>query len=187
MIGLLDGLRHGGLVAIDGLPCSGKSTLAERLVEGGGFQCIAVDEFFLPESAWRADAHPAFPLTCSRNDEFITAIRDLAGDGRCRYFPFDWDRMQVSSVARVVERAAGPVVVEGMTSLQPVIADLYDVRIFVESDRRSALDAILRRDGDYFGDVWRTVWLPSADIYMQTNPRTRADYIVIGRGVAEPP
>ena len=87
------------LLAIDGLLCSGKSTLAGEIVEANGFQCIAVDDFF------------------QRYEEFLTAIGQLAGSGHCSYYPFDWPSMKVSQELRTVMLADGPVIVEGTSSL----------------------------------------------------------------------
>lgn len=153
------------LLAVDGLPCSGKSTLAEKMAEANGFQCIAVDDFF------------------QRYEEFLTAIRELAGSGRCSYYPFDWPSMRFSQERRTVMLANGPVIVEGTSSLHPDLAPLFDVRFFVESDETTILDAVLRRDGNYFENEWRDLWLPNAALYMETKPRQRADFFVAGRGV----
>jgi hypothetical protein len=40
------------LIAIGGLPCAGKSTMARRLVERLGATCIELDEFVLPQRDW---------------------------------------------------------------------------------------------------------------------------------------
>jgi hypothetical protein len=45
------------------------------------------------------------------------------------------------------------------------------------------LQAILERDGDYFEHEWRTLWLPSIAICMKTDPRSRADFLIRGRGM----
>ena len=76
-----------------------KSTLAGKIVEANGFQCIAVDDFF------------------QRYEEFLTAIGQLAGSGHCSYYPFDWPSMKVSQELRTVMLADGPVIVEGTSSL----------------------------------------------------------------------
>ena len=38
------------LIAIDGLPCSGKGTLVDKLREQVDLDCIELDDFVLPES-----------------------------------------------------------------------------------------------------------------------------------------
>jgi len=171
------------LLAVDGLPCSGKSTLVTKMAARIGLQVVAVDDFFLPKSMWPRPITPSFPFPHYRYEVFLATVRELATTGRCEYLPFDWDSMEISQVARSVILSAGPVAVEGTSGLHPEIAPLFDLRFFVESDERSTLEAILKRDGSYFEEEWRTLWLPSSAIYMETEPQLRADFLVRGRGI----
>jgi uridine kinase len=50
------------LIAIDGLPCSGKGTLVAKLKERVDLDCIELDDFVLPEEHWRSLNQPAFPF-----------------------------------------------------------------------------------------------------------------------------
>ena len=171
------------MIAIDGLPCSGKSTLASKLAMLLEAECLPVDDFFLPQSDWPTDIRPGFPFPFYRYEEFVVAIGNLTGTGRCRYFPFDWDEMRVSTTPRIVTLER-PVIVEGASSLHREIARHYDIRFFVESDGSTMLEAILKRDGNFFEKEWRGLWLPSVASYMLTSPQERADFLVTGRGAA---
>ena len=71
------------LVAIDGLPCSGKTTLAERLQDKFGFECVHLDDFVLPKSEWPLDCKPAFPFEYIRYNDFLDTIRSLSMTGKC--------------------------------------------------------------------------------------------------------
>ena len=90
--------------------------------------------------------------------------------------------MKVSQELRTVTLADGHVIVEGTSSLHPDLAPLFDIRFFVESDETTILEAVLKRDGNYFENEWRDLWLPNAALYMETKPRERADFFVAGRG-----
>jgi hypothetical protein len=50
------------LVAIDGLPVSGKTSLGERLIGELGAQCLWLDEFVKPEAEWPSRDTPSFPF-----------------------------------------------------------------------------------------------------------------------------
>jgi hypothetical protein len=50
------------LIGIDGRPCSGKSTLADRLLDEIGADAIFLDDFFIPQAEWPKDIRPAFPF-----------------------------------------------------------------------------------------------------------------------------
>jgi hypothetical protein len=117
---------------------------------------MPMDDFFLPPSEWPSGIVPAFPFPFYRYQTFLSAVEKLAVSGSCEYLPFEWERMEVSQRARRVDLAAGPVVVEGTSSLHPRITPLYE---------------------------WRTLWLPSTAIYMETNPGSRADFLIAGRGM----
>ena len=176
--------KRPSLVAVDGLPCSGKSTLADRLLLALDGECIALDDFLLPERAWPPLRRPAFPFEYIRYGQFLSAVRDLALNGECAFSPFDWSTCEISPAARRVDLKK-PVVVEGVSALNPEIAGLFDLRIFVESDRTTTLEvAIGRAGGGPWIECWHSLFLPSVDLYMLSSPRERADLVVSGRGIA---
>jgi uridine kinase len=65
------------LIAIDGLPCSGKGTLVGRLKERMDLDCIEVDDFVLPEEQWPSRNQPAFPFPFIRYKAFLEAVKTL--------------------------------------------------------------------------------------------------------------
>ena len=75
-----------------------------------------------------------------------------------------------------------PVIVEGVSVLNPALTPLYGLKLFVESDGASVLRTAELRGGGVWLEAWRTLFLPSADLYMQTQPEQRADIVVLGRG-----
>ena len=170
------------LIAIDGLPCAGKSLLAKKLTNDDLSRIVPIDDFFLPQASWPPDIRPAFPFPFYRYGTFLQTIKQLAERGTCNYLPFDWDVMEVSGQPRVVDLKLGTVVVEGTSCLHPELTPLYDLRFFVESDAATMLEAILERDGLYFQTQWSELWLPSVEQYMESKPQGRAHYRVEGRG-----
>ncbi len=168
------------LIAIDGLPCAGKTTLAMRLQEIHGFECLHVDEFLRPEDEWHG-SQPAFPFPYIRYEEFLQAVTDLAEQGECSYAPYDWKTLTVSATPRRITTHR-PVIVEGVSALVPLLEPYYGLKIFVDSDRRSIQDVARTRSLGIWLREWREIFLPSADMYMLTRPERRADMIVPGRG-----
>jgi uridine kinase len=134
------------MIAIDGLPLAGKSTLADRLVEELGFGILRIDDFNHALSDWPADITPGYPFPFVRIDAFHAALRRLRSEGACAYFPMDWDAGYVSPEPRLLFRDK-PIVIEGVSVLDPAVLDCYDLKLFVESDRASVLDAMIARDG----------------------------------------
>lgn len=169
------------LIAIDGLPVSGKSTLADRLQTKLGAHCLYLDDFVRPEAEWRGHAVPAFPFEYIRYGEFLAAVQALARGETIRIPLYDWSTGRVGDDHREI-RPEGLVVVEGVSSLHPDLAALYDLRLWVESDASTTLSASLARGVGDWEREWREVFMPSVELYMQTQPRQRADHLVAGRG-----
>jgi uridine kinase len=169
------------LVAIDGLPLAGKSTLADRLALALGAECVRLDDFVKPEAEWRPHNQPSFPFDFIRYDEFVAAASGLATSGLCSFRPFSFETGGIEPEAREV-RVNLPVIVEGVSALHPDLAPLYDLRIWVESDAASTLAASAQRGMGPWAREWHELFLPSVDLYLQTKPWKRADIQARGRG-----
>jgi uridine kinase len=169
-----------GLIAIDGLPVSGKSTLAERLENELGAVTIYLDDFVRPPAEWRGVAKPAFPFPYIRYDEFFATVKALAHDEAARYRRYDWETGRLAAWREV--RPEGLVVIEGVSALHPVLAPLYDLRFWIESDAETTLAASLARGAGDWEREWRDLFMPSVALYLATDPRGRADHLVAGRG-----
>lgn len=170
-----------GLLAIDGLPCAGKTTLAERIQAAPGFEILYLDDFVRPENEWSSLRVPAFPFEFMRYGEFVGSVRTLARTGRCTYARFDFETRAIAKELRTIALER-PVIIEGVSALNEALCDLYAFKIFVDSDRGSVLDAAARRSDEPWSAHWRTLFVPSVDIYMRSRPELRADVIVPGRG-----
>ena len=169
------------LIGIDGLPVSGKSTLADRFAEEFGSNVISLDDFVLPQAEWPTPIRPGFPFPYIRHAAFFGSVETLAHTGACRFQLYDWDRQALGSW-KEVRLGEKPVVVEGVSALAAKLAPLYDLKIWVESDRDTTLQASLERGVGDWEKQWRELFMPSVDIYLDTNPMERADVIIAGRG-----
>jgi uridine kinase len=168
-------------IAIDGLPCAGKSTLADHLKRSLDAECIHLDDFVLPESEWPPARIPAFPFSFIRYDAFLTTVTALATTGACSFHPFDWHSLAISQRLHVV-RLEKPVIIEGVSALHP-LSHHFALKVFLESDRATSLQAALERGAGGWEREWREFFMPSVDIYMRTQPEKRADLLVAGRGL----
>jgi uridine kinase len=179
---------HLRLLAIDGLPLAGKTTLADRLAAAIGGACVFLDDFIKPEREWRWRDRPSFPFDFIRHDEFVGTVRSLARDGACRYRPWDYRTGERADADVAVRREDGrPVIVEGVSALHPDLAPLYDLRIWVESDAATVLDAARARGVGSWAREWEVMFVPSVALYLRTDPIGRADLLAAGRGVSVAP
>ncbi|QYO76752.1 uridine kinase family protein [Devosia salina] len=184
MISMAEAIEQAGgkrTIAIDGLPASGKSTLAERLASELGAVCLFLDDFVIPEDLWPRPLLPAYPFPYFRHAAFIAAAAELATNRLCQFQPYDWASGQLAA-PHTIDAQDRPVIIEGVSALDPALAPLYDLRLWIESDAASTLDAALARGKGQWATEWRYYFLPSAEHYMITRPQDRADRIVAGRG-----
>lgn len=172
------------LIAIDGLPVSGKSTLADRMIEAIGAEAIYLDDFVKPEAQWRGSVAAGFPFPYIRYADFLNTVQTLRRDGSCSYFPYDWGTGRAAEKARLITLAQ-PVIIEGVSSLHPYLEPLYDTSFWVESDAKSTLQASLEPGVGDWADEWRNLFMPCVELYLNSKPRDRANHIVKGRGYSE--
>lgn len=180
-VGLI-GMRPGSrLVAIDGLPVSGKSTLADRLETELGGSIVYLDDFVRPEGEWRGKVGPAFPFPYIRYDEFCQTVMMLAQGRVARYRRYDWAAGRLADRWTEID-PGGLVVIEGVSALNAELAPLYGLRFWVESDAETTLAASLARGVGDWEREWRELFMPSVALYLASKPQGRADHLVRGRG-----
>jgi uridine kinase len=170
------------LVAIDGLPLSGKTTLALRLLNELGAECVQLDDFVKPEAEWRFRDKPSFPFDYIRYDEFVSAVCSLAHDHGCLFHSYDWVTGRIADEPKVI-CGGGIAIVEGVSALHPDLAPLYDLRVWIDSDPKTALAASFERGVGWWAHEWEFMFLPSVELYLQTEPKARADVVALGRGL----
>lgn len=169
------------LIAIDGRGCSGKSTLATQLAEslGPSATVLGVDSFFTPFAEQQAPAPGV--LRHLRWREFQEAIAQFRQGRGLHYRPYDWDADRLLPSETV---DAPLLVVEGLYAMHRDVADLYDARIWIESDLSTRWDRVLHRDGPRRIDRWRDEWVLLEQRYVdEQQPWRRADVMVAGIGL----
>lgn len=74
----------------------------------------------------------------------------------------------------------GLIIIEGVYSLSDRVYSKYDVKIFVECNRRLRLKRGLERDGENAHGFWEQ-WMIGEDKYVEEQkPQERADFIISG-------
>lgn len=157
-----------------------KTTLVTKLEQGA--QAIYLDEFFIPEREWPQDRTPRFPFFYFRYQEFIDGIKALAAGRPFTYHAYDW-KTDAPSKEAITIKPEGIIIVEGVSVLNTELASLYYKKIWVDSDHATQLRAIEEREKGNNLDLWKTIYLPSVELYCLQKPWERADIIYAGRGI----
>ncbi len=170
------------VVGIDGRACSGKSTLARKLISDLNAVLFQMDDLFIPFNDQPKDMKPAFPFPYFRNDVFHKGVSMLSTGKPYSYYPYDWHTDTISTVQKFVQPAR-VTLVEGISVLSSTMAQMYHIRIFVLSDVASQLTSAMDRDGEKFEPFWRLRWIPSEELYMKSRPWKSAHFFYPGRGL----
>lgn len=170
------------LIAIDGRPCSGKTTLTMQLEQALHAQSIYLDEFFIPFREWPENQTPRFPFFYFRYQEFVNGIKALALGKPFIYHSYDW-QTDAPSITTTTITPIGVILVEGVSVLNLELVNLYYKKIWVDSEYTAEMTAIESREKGINLDLWKNIYLPSVDIYCKQKPWERADIIYKGRGL----
>lgn len=151
-------------IAIDGPCASGKTTLASALSKKFGAQIIHTDDFFLPfdmrteERLSQAGGNVHYERFA---DEVVAGIKK--GESFV-YGIFDCGTGVVSKSEPIYPHKN--IIIEGAYSLHPEIPDdIYDLKIFIETDIETQLERILNRNGAKALETFKSKWIPFENRY----------------------
>ena len=148
------------VVAIDGHGAAGKTTIAGELTLARDASLIHMDEYF--QEMWdTGDPHPMsryyawHALRAEALEPTIRWLRETGGIGQ------------------------GPplVIVEGVSSASPALADLIDRAVFVQTPEEVRLERLHDRISD---EEWDEDWLAAERAYFAGRPPESFDLVVPG-------
>ena len=194
--------EHPLRVAIDGRDAAGKTTLADELaplveVQGRPVVRASIDGFHRPRAErYRRgrDSALGYYLDSFDHDALRRELLlPLGPGGNRRYRTAVFD---VRKDERVFERphtapADAVALVDGIFLCRPELDDLWDLRIFVDTDFEEARRREAARDGagraDDFDHLYETRYAPGQQLYFEAaEPKLRADVIVANSDVDAP-
>jgi uridine kinase len=161
------------VVALDGRSGAGKSVLAQAVALHTGGCVLEGDDFYAPRLDREGLAAAAARSAAELADDGVIdwrrlrseALEPLAAGRPARYHPYDWESGDGRLLEReVVVRPAPVVIVDGVYSARPELADLVHLRVLVSaSDDLRARRILERGDEDETG--WPAVWASAEQHY----------------------
>ncbi len=159
-------LGPGRLVCIDGPAGSGKTTLSAALVDVvPDAQVVHCDELL---QGWRG--LPGLAGTIA------ALLAPLAAGEVGRWRRWDWVADGWAETHEV--RPGGLLVLDGVGSWSPAIADLVGVLVWLEADSTERLTRGLARDGEAMRSHWEQWRLDEDDLFSRLGTRAHADLLV---------
>ena len=168
------------IVAIDGPGGSGKSTIAAAVTEATGAALVHTDDFFRPGGGPEGSLDRYYDWRRLR----AQALEPLRARRDAVFRRFDWDRGRGLG-GPVTVSPAGLLLLEGVFSAAPQLADLVDRTVFVDTPEPERLR---RLRGRIAPEEWDDNWLLAEQAYFGlTRPPTSFDLTVSGDGDDEHP
>jgi uridine kinase len=170
------------LVAIDGHSGAGKSTLADEVGRQVGAAVIDGDDFYAGGTASQWDAmSPAEKVDhCIGWRRQRPVLEALARGETATWHAYDWEANDGRLMTEPsVCSPAAVVILEGVYSARPELADLFHLRVLFDApaqlrDRRWA-----EREGEGHADDWARRWSEAEDWYFtHVMPAERFDLIL---------
>ena len=151
------------LVAIDGRSAAGKTTLAALLHESNGCNVIHMDSFFLrpgQRTVQRLE-EPGGNVDRERFEEEVLA--PLLRGEPFSYRPFDCKKQEMAPAIQVTPHPV--TVIEGAYCCHPLLADSYDLTVFLNIGKAEQSRRILDRNGELGSVIFAQKWIPMEERY----------------------
>jgi uridine kinase len=156
------------IVAIDGHSAAGKSTLAAEVAGQVGAVVIDGDDFYAGGSAdeWDAMSAAAKADHCIDWRRQRPILEALARGEPATWRPYDWEANDGSLMTEPTVCPPAPVVIlEGVYSARPELADLFDLRVLYDAPPDSRHRRWVEREGEGYFDEWARRWSEAEEWY----------------------
>ncbi len=154
------------IVAIDGMPGGGKSTLAKHFLRANpDIQIIKTDSFF--------------DFNTNQNDlkRLHQVLSDIRSGKTAHFSIYDWS-LKKNVQAKSIE-PKGIILVEGICSLDTNLVHFYDYKIWVDCPPDIGMKRALSRDKGANRELWELKWIPETIDYINTqHPDKKADTVI---------
>lgn len=148
--------RNENLIIIDGMSCSGKTTLAVKLAAVLDCDIIHIDDFFLPKS--RQIAETAGNIDAER---FKRQVTERLGN-ELFYQKYD---CKTGTYADTVRVRQGRVIIEGAYSCHKSLGLEGGLRIFLEIDKQEQRRRVIEREA--YPQGYFDIWIPRETEYFE--------------------
>ncbi len=151
------------VIAIDGRAGSGKTTLANTLLELFDFNIIRADHFFLPPQM-RTPKRLEEAGGNIHYERLKEQVIDKLGQ-EFEYDIFDCSQMALNGKKKIINTK--PVIIEGSYSLHPHFGEYYDLGIFLSVSSEEQKARILKRNGNEMLQRFINNWIPMEEKYFE--------------------
>ena len=166
------------VVAIDGRSGTGKSTLAAQLATILDATVVGGDDFYAGGVTVRDDTPADRARDCIDWRRQRPVLEALRAGREARYHAFDWNAFDGRLETEMTRHAPRPcIVLEGVYSARPELADLVDLRVLVRVPDNVRLARLLAREGGI--GRWERQWHEAEEHYFAHVPPPAAFDVIV--------
>ena len=156
------------IIAIDGMCAAGKSTLARELQQYYEQEKIAVnvfhmDDFFLRKEQRTKERMEETGGNVDYERFFEEVIKPLKDNKKGKYRPYDCTTGEVAEGTFFESRRLN--IIEGSYSRHPYFKEVYDIKIFMETQPDEQIRRIKKRNGEVMLSRFLNEWIPKENAY----------------------
>ncbi len=164
-------------VAVDGNSGAGKSSLAALLQEIYDCNVFHMDHFFLTPDLKTEERLKEV----GGNVDYVRfkneVIEGLQSGKEFSYQIYDCSNGTLDQAVRVMPKRLN--IIEGSYSMHPILADVYDLKIFLGIDEKEQSRRILERNGAFMHERFISLWIPLENRYFSDmNISAQCDIVI---------
>ena len=165
------------LIAVDGRCGCGKSRIGAELAETLHAVLFHMDDYYLPPAQrpdnWRTIPAGNMDLIRFREEVLQPFIRGET----VHYHAYSCQQQQFLPSTEIPSMPAA--IIDGSYSHHPLLADLYDIRLFVTAKREVQLERLRMREGEHFS-AFEEIWIPMEERYFEAfSIEEKADCVIV--------
>jgi uridine kinase len=172
------------LVALDGGSGAGKTRLATRLAEQIGASVVNTDDFWAggDDEVWEArTVQERVELVIDWRRLRSEAVVPLLAQKTAQYLKADFVRNLGVSDEIVTIHPAEVIIIEGIYSCRPELADLVSLSVLVDVPLKTRHRGRIAREGTH-DSAWHHLWDEPEEYYFSVvMPRSAFDMVINGR------
>lgn len=154
------------LVAIEGGAGSGKTTLTRWLSRIYDCNVFHVDDYFLRPEQRTPERLAEVGGNLDRERFLEEILLPLSRGETVRFARYDCHTQSLQLPVETAPKALN--IIEGAYSMHPLLADFYDLKVFLEVEPEEQRRRILLRNGPEMAERFFSTWIPMENRYFET-------------------
>lgn len=164
-------------IAIDGNSGAGKSTLAQYIHSKYDSNLFHMDDYFLRPEQKNQDRLKEIGGNIDYERFLMEVIHGLKSNSEFSYQTYNCKTLKLDKVLKVKVKKLN--IIEGVYSMHPKFIDIYDLKIFLEIDKKTQIERILKRSGELMLNRFINEWIPMENKYFnEMNIRDKSHIIL---------